>query len=223
MENEHGTGPLGLHSPSTGFGNPAQAMPGPGSFQGSRPLGHDQSAEPLAGKFVSKVICDWVPTPNPDTTPIKVQAANLAELAAALSKLPEAGKGGGALRNDAPQVDSSGAVSVKLHGNLVNKVVEWVGYDSASPAAKAHWDTVLKNLKRHEKRHMEIAIEVGNDLAKFLIGHEVGSKPSISDKTTDANALMDKRQKEMDSANESDHGRKKGHAYGDCNIDTSIT
>jgi predicted secreted Zn-dependent protease len=104
----------------------------------------------------------------------------------------------------------------------VNKIVEWVGYDAASPAAKAHWDTVLKNLKRHEKRHMDIAIEVGNDLAKLLIGHEVGSKPSIAEKTTDANTLMDTRQKEMDSPNESDHGRKKGHAYGDCNIDTSI-
>lgn len=197
-------------------------MPGPGSFQGSRPLGHDQSAEPLAGKFVSKVICDWVPTPNPDTTPIKVQAANLADLAAALSKLPEAGKGGGRLRADAPQTDSSGAVSVTLHGNLVNQVVEWVGYDTASAAAKAHWDIVLKNLKRHEKRHMEIAVEVGNDLAKLLIGHEIGSKPSIADKTTDANTLMDTLQKQMDSPNESDHGRKKGHAYGDCNIDTSI-
>jgi hypothetical protein len=222
MENEHGTGPLGLQSPASGFANPAQRVPGPGSFQGSRPLGHDQSAEPMAGKFVSKVICDWVPIPNPDTTPIKVQAATLADLAAALSKLPEAGRGGGKLRADAPQTDSTGAVSVKLQGNLVNQVVEWVGYDSASAAAKAHWDTVLKNLKRHEKRHMEIAIEVGNYLAKVLIGHEIGSKPSIADKTTAANTRMQKLQDDMDSANESDHGRKKGHAFGDCNIDVSI-
>ena len=71
-------------------------------------------------------------------------------------------------------------------------------------------------------QHMEIAIEVGNELAKFLIGHEIGSKPSIVDKTTDANTRMQKLQDDMDSANESDHGRKKGHAYGDCNIDVSI-
>ena len=108
-------------------------------------------------------------------------------------------------------------------GYLVNQVTEWVGYDTASAAAKAHWDVVLKNLKKHEKRHMDIAIEVGNDLAKLLVGHEIGSKPSIADKTTAANTRMQKLQDDMDSANESDHGRKKGHAYGDCNIDTSIT
>ena len=69
---------------------------------------------------------------------------------------------------------------------------------------------------------MEIAIEEGNALAKLLIGHKIGSTPTISDKVTTANAKMQKRQDDLDSAAESDHGRKKGHPFGDCNIDTSI-
>jgi hypothetical protein len=196
--------------------------PVPGAFTEPRPLGFDFDPIPLSGSKVSRVDCDWVPTPNPDTAPIQVTAANLAELVTALQQLPEAGKGGGRLRADAPKTESSGAVSVKLHGNLVNKVVDWVGYNSASAAAKAHWDTVLTNLKRHEQRHMEIAIEVGNELAALLVGHEIGSTPSIADKVTSANTRMQTLQNDLDSPGESDHGRKKGHAYGDCNIDTSI-
>jgi len=220
MGDEQNPAPLGR--PSTFEGHDPAPGPFPGAFTSPRPLGFDFNPEPLAGRTVSRVDCDWVPTPSPDTTPIKVKAANLAELATALGQLPEAGKGGGSLRSDAPQTSSSGVVSVALKGNLVNKVVEWDGYATASAAAQAHWDVVIKNLKRHEQRHMEIAIEVGNELAKLLIGHEIGSTPSIADKVTSANTRMQKLQDDLDSPGESDHGRKKGHAYGDCNLDPTI-
>jgi hypothetical protein len=211
-------GPMGLQGGDT---RPANVMsPGHGSFSSAVPLGIE--GEPLTDRFVTKVDCDWVPTPKPDTTPIVVKAANLKELAAALSQLPEAGKGGGQLRAGGVPAGTSPDVTVSLQGNLVNRVVQWDGYDQASAAAKAHWDTVLNNLKRHEKRHMEIAIEVGDELAKALVGHKIGSTPSIGDKVTAANTRMQKLQDDLDSAAESDHGRKKGHAFGDCNIDTSI-
>jgi hypothetical protein len=195
--------------------------PGHGNFTSAPPVGHD-SAEPLADRIVNKVVCDWVPTPKPNTTPIVVKAANLAELAAALGQLPEAGQGGGRLRADDVPFGSSADVTITLHGNLVNRVVQWDGYDQASAAAKAHWDTVLNNLKRHEQRHMEIAIEKGNELAQRLVGHKIGSTPTITEKVTDANTAMQASQDALDSAAESDHGKKIGHAYGDCNIDTSI-
>lgn len=194
---------------------------GLGLFNSVPPVGHD-SAEPLTQRIVNKVVCDWVPTPNPNTTPIVVKAANLADLAQALSQLPEAGEGGGKLRIDPVPIGTSPDVTVTLHGNLVNRVVQWDGYDQASAAAKAHWDTVLNNLKRHENRHMEIAIEEGNALAQRLIGHQIGSQPTLTDKVDSANTKMKASQVKLDSQAESDHGKKQGHAYGDCNIDTTI-
>jgi hypothetical protein len=185
------------------------------------PLGIGFEPEPLADVFVTKVTKDWDPTPKPDTTPISVGGATLADLAANLAQLPEAGKGGGALRADAPVITTSGA-TVALHGNLVNKVVDWTGFSAASAAAQAEWTRVLTNLKRHEQRHMDIAVEEGNALAKLLIGHKIGSKPNIVDKVSDANTAMQKRQNDLDSPAESDHGRKVGHAFGDCNLNTSI-
>ena len=215
-------GPLGLQSDTANSTDLPLPGPATGSFMTPGPLGVDFEPEPLADRFVTQVDCDWVPTPQPNTTPIPVIATNLADLAAALSKLKEAGEGGGKLRADAVSAGTSAAVTLTLHGNLVNRVVEWNGYASASVAAKTHWDQVLKNLKRHEQRHMDIAIEEGNNLAKLLIGHKIGSKPTIVDKVTVANQKMQQRQDDLDSPTESDHGRKKGHAYGDCNIDTSI-
>jgi hypothetical protein len=194
---------------------------GLGVFVSAPPVGHD-SAEPLTQRIVKKVVCDWVPTPNPNMTPIIVKAANLAELAQALGQLPEAGEGGGKLRIDPVPIGTSPDVTVTLHGNLVNRAAQWDGYDQASAAAKAHWDTVLGNLKRHETRHMEIAIEEGNALAQRLIGHQIGSQPTLTEKVDAANIKMKASQVKMDSPAESDHGKKQGHPYGDCNIDTTI-
>jgi hypothetical protein len=194
----------------------------PRSSTNANPMGLDDSSEPLADRFVTQVDCDWVPTPKPDTSPIPVTAANLAELATALSALPESGQGGGKLRADGVPTGTSAAVTVTLHGNLVNRLVQWNGYDQASAAAKAHWDQLLQHLKKHEQRHMDIAVEEGNNLAKLLIGHKIGSTPTITDKVSAANTKMQQRQDDLDSPSESDHGKKVGHAYGDCNIDPSI-
>jgi hypothetical protein len=185
------------------------------------PIGIGFEPEPLADQFVTKVTKDWDPTPKPDTAAIKMGGATLADLVANLAQLQEAGKGGGGLRADAPVVTSSD-VTVALHGNLVNKVVDWTDFSTASAAAQAEFTRALGHLKKHEQRHMDIAVEEGNALATLLIGHKIGSKPSIADKVTAANTAMQKRQDDLDSPSESDHGRKAGHAFGDCNIDTSI-
>ena len=215
-------GPLGVTPHNLNIGDPLAPGPATSSFATPGPLGSDLEPEPLTDRLVTKVDVDWVPTPNPDTTAIQVAGATLADLATNLAALPEAGKGGGKLRADPVATGVTAGVTVSLHGNLVNKVVDWTGYSSASTAAQAEWDRVLTNLKRHEKRHMEIAIEEGNVLAKLLIGHKIGSTPTIVDKVSNANTAMQKRQDDLDSPSESDHGHKKGHAFGDCNIDTSI-
>ena len=163
-----------------------------------------------------------VPTPQPDTTAIQGGGTALADLATNLSHLPEAGQRGGKLRADPVAAGAKPLVTVTLHGNLVNKVVDLIGNASPSAAAKTEWDRVLKNLKRHEQRHMVIAIEEGNALAALLIGHKIGSTPTIPDKVSAANTKTRKRQDTLDSAAESDHGRKAGHPYGDCNLDTAI-
>lgn len=220
MADDRKPGPLGFtpaSANSTGFDS---GGPNTGGFTTAGPLGFDVEADPLADRIVSRVDRDWVPTPKPKNDPIKVTAADLAELADALGRLPEAGEGGGRLRADPVAVGTSAEASVKLHGNLVNRAVEWIGYSGASPAAQAHWDQVLANLKRHEQRHMEIAIEEGDALATLLVGHKIGTKPSIEDKVSDANDRMAARQRELDD--DSDHGKKKGHPFGDCNIDKSI-
>lgn len=220
MAEERKPGPLGTTPASGGVSGFDEADQTAGGSTQPGPLGVDVDADPLADRAVTRVDCDWVPTPKPNTTPIEVTASNLADLAALLAKLPEAGEGGGRLRADDVKPGTSAEATVSLHGNLVNRAVKWIGYDNASAAARAHWDTVLANLKRHENRHMEIAIEEGNALASLLIGHKIGSTPTIADKVSAANDKMKKRQEELDD--DSDHGKKQGHPYGDCNIDTSI-
>jgi hypothetical protein len=215
-------GPLGVNPNNLGGGAPLASGPATSSFVTPGPLGADLEPVPLADRFVTKVDVDWDPTPQPDTTPIQVSGATLADVVANMSQLPEAGKGGGSLRADPVAVGTGASVTATLHGNLVNKIVEWTDYASASAAARAEWDRAIAHLKKHEQRHMEIAIEEGNALAKLLIGHKIGSTPSITDKVTAANTKMQKRQDDLDSPSESDHGRKQGHAFGDCNIDTSI-
>ncbi|MGB7989629.1 MAG: DUF922 domain-containing protein [Candidatus Methylophosphatis roskildensis] len=220
MADDRKPGPLGFTPASANSSGFDSGGPVTGGFTSAGPLGFDVEADPLADRLITRVDRDWVPTPKPKNDPIKVTAANLADLAKALSQLPEAGEGGGRLRADAVAAGTSAEASVSLHGNLINRVVEWIGYSSASPAAQAHWDQVLANLKRHEQRHMEIAIEEGDALATLLVGHKVGSTPSVTDKVSTANDKMAARQKELDD--DSDHGKRKGHPYGDCNIDTTI-
>jgi peptide chain release factor 2 len=132
MAEERKPGPLGTTPASGGVSGFDEADQTTGGSTQPGPLGVDVDADPLADRFVTRVDCDWVPTPKPKTDPIEVTASNLADLAALLAKLPEAGEGGGRLRADDVKPGTSAEATVSLHGNLVNRAVKWIGYDNAS-------------------------------------------------------------------------------------------
>jgi hypothetical protein len=169
---------------------------------------------------VSSVKKDWdVPDPPKRTTPeIRVTGATLADVAKELNKLPEWGQGGGSLRSDRIPAGNSEEVEVQLRGNLVYRMPIWTRYANASQAAKAEWDRMYAKLDIHEKRHVEIAIEEGDQLASDLLGEDIGN---IAAMVTAANKRMAERQQELDE--ETANGSKPGVKYGDVSLDISIT
>ncbi len=112
---------------------------------------------------------DWEP-PQPDESPIVVGGASLEQAARALNAQGEWGKGGGQLRTERIGAGNSTDLTVTMHANLVHRLPKWTGYDKASAAAKAEWDQMVVHLKAHEDRHLAIAIEEADKLAKELVG-----------------------------------------------------
>ncbi len=209
----------GTKSPVLGIDVPANTsptddplLPGTGT---AGTIGIDEP-EALAASTVAAVIKDWEPTPSPKTTPeIVVTGKTLEEVGRQLNRLPEWGQAGGALRNDPT---SGNNATVNLHGHLVYRLPRWTNYDSASGAVQQEWNKMFRKLTAHEDRHLEIAIEEGNQLAADLIGVDVSKVASM---VTAANGRMAQRQKQLDD--DTDHGAKAGVQYGDVVLDTSIT
>ena len=200
---ETGTGPGPF--PITGGG----AQPGPIGLKGGAPI--------LIDRKVAKVTGDWTP-PAPSASPeIVVHGKTLADVAAALDKRDEWGRGGGMIRAEAIPAGTSPTIDVTLHAGLVKILPKWHEYTSASAAAKAEWDKMVAKLEVHEQRHVEIAVEEADKLAKDLVGRSVDD---IASMVTAANASMKSRQDDMDTA--TDHGAKTGVKYGDVFLDTSI-
>jgi hypothetical protein len=195
--------------PVTGGG----ADPGPIGLKGGAPIVIDRK--------VAKVDdSDWKP-PSPGTTPeIVVHGKTLADVAAALDKRDEWGRGGGMFRSVPIPPGSSPTVDVTLKANLVKILPKWPEYASASTAAKAEWDKMVAKLEVHEQRHVDIAIEEADKLAKDLVGKSVDD---IASTVTAANASMKSRQDDLDAPTNTDHGAKPGVKYGDVSLDTSIT
>lgn len=170
-------------------------------------------------RIIAKVTKDWDP-PSPRTTPpIVVRGATLEKAAEQLNKLPEWGEGGGSLRTDPIAAGNSTNLTVKMHANLVRRLPAWSGYAAATPAAKAEWDQMVRKLAAHEDRHVAIAIEEAEQLAKDLVGKDISE---IARMVTDANARMQARQDELDDAAHTDHGAKPNVQYGDVNLDVTI-
>jgi hypothetical protein len=183
-------------------------------------LGIDGASEPipLAARIIATVDKDWDPTPNPRTTPdITVRGATLERVAAELDRLREWGEGGGMLRVDEIPRGNSTDLTIKLRGNLIYRLPRWLGYEKASTAAKAEWDRMFAKLRAHEDRHLEIAIEEGDQLAADLVGHDIAD---IAKMVTAANRRMAQRQQKLDTDTQS--GSKPGVQYGDVILDTSI-
>lgn len=184
-------------------------------------LGADDEVVPLDDlkRMVTRVTKDWDP-PSPRTTPgIVVGGATLAEAANQLNRLNEWGEGGGRLRTDRIPPGNTTSITVAVHAGLIRRMPTWTGYAKASPAAKAEWDQMVKKLGEHEDRHVEIAVEEAEQLAKDLMGKEIGD---IAQLVTDANLRMQQRQNDLDDANNTDHGAKAGVKYGDVNLDITI-
>ncbi len=185
-------------------------------------LGLD-GAVPLDVVVVSRVIAavtkDWDPN-NPRTTPpIVVGGATLEAAAKELDKLNEWGEGGGRLRVAAIKPGKSTNLTITLHGGLVRRLPTWTGYAKASAAAKAEWDRMVRKLAAHEDRHVQIAVEEAEQLAKDLVGHEIDD---IQQMVQDAGARMQQRQDDLDAPTNTDHGAKEGVPYGDVFLDFSI-
>lgn len=168
---------------------------------------------------VAKVTKDWDP-PNPRSSPaIVVGGATLEQAAEQLNKLAEWGEGGGSLRSERIATTTATHLTVKLHANLLRRLPTWSGYPKASAAAKAQWDQMVRKLAAHEDRHVAIAIEEAEQLAKDLIGKDISD---IAPMVTEANARMQARQVELDDPANTDHGAKPGVPFGDVNLDTTI-
>jgi Bacterial protein of unknown function (DUF922) len=203
--------------PATGGGGPIDVLGGgdpPGTLGVDDPIALDD-----VQRMIAKVTKDWDP-PNPRTTPpIVVGGATLEKAAEQLNKLAEWGEGGGSLRTESIAAGISTNLTVKMHANLVRRLPTWSGYAKASAAAKAEWDQMVRKLAAHEDRHVAIAIEEAEQLAKDLVGKEISD---IAQMVTDANTRMQARQDELDDPSHTDHGAKAGVQYGDVNLDITI-
>jgi hypothetical protein len=195
--------------------NPGRIPPTAG-FTLPGPIGVGADALTTVARIVGRVVKDWEP-PNPVTSDTTVNGATLEAVANQLDRLPEWGRGGGALRNEAIPPGTSTDVTVNLHANLLLRLPRWTNYQAASPAAKAEWDRMIAKLQIHEQRHVDIAIEEANNLAAALVGREIGE---IAGMVTAANRTMQARQDQMDS--DTDHGARAGVQYGDVTLDTTI-
>jgi Bacterial protein of unknown function (DUF922) len=183
------------------------------------PIGIDEPI-PLKDvpRIIAKVTNDWTP-PNPTKTPdIIVRGATLAAAGKELMQLGEWGKAGGSLLADPIEAGTSTDLTINLHGNLLYLLPTWTRYANASAAAKAEWDKMFKALTAHEDRHLAIAIEEGNALAKELVGKDIAV---IAKRVTAANLRMKQRQDKLD--HETQNGSKEGVQYGDVTLDISIT
>jgi hypothetical protein len=167
--------------------------------------------------IVSEVIKDWDP-PRPSTTPeIVVKGKTLAQLEPQLNALREWGRAGGSPRSEILRNVKTPEVRLHVFANLVFVLPRWDGYDEASDAAKAEWDRMVAKLRVHEERHLENAIEEADALASRLIGEPISR---IATLVTEANAILSKRQSDLDKA--TDGGRKPGVPYGDVELNISI-
>jgi hypothetical protein len=209
-------GVLGMKPSAVAGGNELLNVPPGSGFVDPGPSGVD-SPVPMVARIIAQVDDDWHP-PAPDTSAsVEITGATLADVGAVLQTLDEWGQGGGALRADPIPVGTSTNLTVTLHGNLLKRLPQWNDYSSASTAAKREWDRMLQKLSAHEQRHMEIAIEHGDALAKDLVGKDIDQ---IAKMVTAANAEMAKDQRKLD--HDTDHGKRQGVPYGDVFLDTSI-
>jgi|SRR5579872_2624639 len=208
-------GVLGMRPPGAGIGADDDTILGVGEFPG--PIGIDEPVPLDVARIIAKVDKDWEP-PAPEGTPeIIVRGATLADVVQELNAQDEWGQAGGGIRSEEIPVGTSTNLTIQLHAGLIYRLPTWTGYSNASAAAKAAWDAMFAKLKAHEDRHLEIAIEEANRVAKELIGKDI---TEIARRVTAANRRMFQRQKKLDD--DTNHGARAGVPFGDVLLDTSV-
>jgi hypothetical protein len=208
-------GVLGFRPPGAGIGADDVDVLGAGDPPG--PIGIDEPIPLDVARIIANADKDWDP-PKPDGAPeIVVRGSTLADVGQELNALDEWGQAGGIIRAEEIPVGTSTNLTVKLHAGLVYRLPTWTGYSNASPAAKAAWDAMFTKLKAHEDRHLAIAIEEANRVAKELIGKDIAV---IGPRVTAANRRMLQRQTKLDD--DTNHGARVGVPFGDVILDTSV-
>jgi hypothetical protein len=205
---------LGTEAPARGGGDDSDDILGGGDPPGS--LGINE-AQPMSAAKIGYVKSDW-DRDNPESAkPIVVSGATIDQLWDVLKRMSEWGEGGGHLELEFTR-DFASSQSVVLKAHLVRRLVQWKEYDKARDVEKAAWTSMYHKLMDHEDRHVEIAVEEAEQLAKVLIGQ---TKAEAQAAVKAANTRMRARQKKLDD--DTDHGQKKGVKYGDVILDMSHT
>lgn len=190
----------------------------PGRAHEINPITGLDAPVPLSNdRIITAVTKDWDPPHSRGTPEIVVRGRTLAAVLPQLERLAEWGEAGGFLRTDRVPVGTSASVTVAIHANLIFRLPRWADYATASAPAQAEWDRMLGFLRAHEQRHLDIAIEEADNLARELIGEEIAQIPSL---VTAANRRMNNRQVDLD--NSTNHGADTGVTYGNVFLDTTI-
>ena len=134
-----------------------------------------------------------------------VKGATLANVLKALNKQKEWGKFVWYISHSYKTAGGS-LTSVTIKPTWSITMPKWPGYSKSSKAVKTSWDTMWKELFKHEEGHRKIF----EDNVKTLIAEIKKENPADVDSFTtifdDAKDAMDKNQKNYDKKN--DHGHK---------------
>lgn len=138
-------------------------------------------------------------------TAYSVQGETLADVVAAISTLPEAGKAEWNPRYDY-ETDENGTVNeVTVIVGWTITMPQWDGYDAASDSAKGEWDRFYAALEAHEMGHLALADQYLRELDQQMIGKTVDEAKSVFESTLQA------LQAESDAYDHrTDHGRNDG-------------
>lgn len=147
---------------------------------------------------------------DPKVTKFKVAGKTLAEAKKNLDARDEWGLYD-ATRNpkNSAKTDADGNVtSVTMALSPVIELPEWSGYNSATKEQKASWDTMVKALEAHERKHHDIQVDCASDLEKEIKKAKTLDADDLNKIISDQQKACQKKQDAYDSR--SGHGAKEG-------------
>ena len=107
------------------------------------------------------------------------------------------------------KTDADGNVtSVTIAINPIIELPDWSGYNAATKEQKASWDTMVKALEAHERKHHDIQVDCATDLEKQIKSAKTLDAKTINKMISDQQKDCQKKQDAYDSR--SGHGAKEG-------------